>query len=93
MKLVYCPVCHDIRKLHFSSVVCLCGKSGGFYHEDGLNATITGKAIPLGFANSTFVGALAYRPEEGGGTEFTAFVIPKKCPTIVENPDYTVEMI
>ena len=91
MKLIYCPDCHDIRKLQFGSVVCHCGHSGGWYHEDGLNATITGKAIPLGFANRTFVKALANRPEEGMGEEFTAFVIQKKCPTIKENPHFEVD--
>lgn len=92
MKLVYCPACGDIFKLAFGSQVCFCGLSGGFYHEDGLNATVTGQAIPIGIANSTFVKALANRPEEGMGEEFKAFVIPKKCPTVTENPDFRLDI-
>ena len=85
MKLIYCSRCNDIVKLRHDKVrVCFCGRSGGWYHKDGLTATITGDAIPLGFNNSAFVKALANRPEEGMGEEFTAFVIQKKCPTIEE---------
>jgi len=91
MKLIYCPHCHDIRKLHHRSIVCICGRSGGFYHEDGLHAEITGSAIPLGINGSTFVKALANRPKEGMGEEFAAFVIPKKCPTVTENKYFEVD--
>lgn len=91
MKMIYCPHCHDVRKLHQGgSIACICGRSGGFYIDD-LNAEITGSAIPLGVNNRTFVKALANRPAEGEGEEFTAFVIAKKCPTVKENPYYEVD--
>lgn len=83
MKLLLCPSCQDVRKLLKSRTTCQCGSSWGQY-TDGLNATIGGKAIPLGFANSTLVTALRNRPESGDGSRFTAFVIPKCVPTIRE---------
>jgi hypothetical protein len=45
-------------------------------------AQIGGKAIPLGIANSSLAKAVRNRPETGQGFEFTAFVIPRECPTI-----------
>lgn len=83
MKLIFCPSCHDVRKLRSeTSVVCKCGKSGGWYKSDGLHACITGLAVPVGFANGSFSRALNNRPKEGWGERFEAFVIPEECPTI-----------
>jgi len=50
---------------------------------NSLDAKIGGEAIPIGFANSNFEAALLLQPETGMGKEFTAFVIPKICPTIM----------
>lgn len=61
MKLIYCPECQDVRKLHKKWAACECGKSWGFYNEDGLHAVIGGKAVPLGFNNSSFAQALRHR--------------------------------
>jgi hypothetical protein len=82
MKLILCPVCQDVRKLRQTATTCQCGASWGYYEKDGLNATIGGKAIPLGFANSSLVAAIKNRPQEGWGERFEAFVIPVECPTI-----------
>lgn len=82
MKLIFCPVCHDVRKLNYKVVVCDCGASKGWYHNEHLHATIQGKAIPIGFANDSFVNALTKRPAEGLGKLFNAFVIPEDCPTV-----------
>ena len=84
MKLIYCPHCHDIRKLSYMLTSCECGHSFGQYNEDGLNAAYGGDAVPLGFANSSFVDALKNQPESGLGQCFEAFVIPKQCPTFVQ---------
>lgn len=81
MKLIFCTECHDIVKLTHSKRVCSCSQSWGRY-EDNINARIGGKAVPLGFANPSFVQALKSRPESGDGREFCAFVIPKVCPTV-----------
>lgn len=82
MKLLYCPKCSDVVKLgHNSPRTCVCRASGGRY-VDNLNAEIWGEAIPLGFANSSLMMALRAQPESGLGKEFTAFVIPRVCPTI-----------
>ena len=90
MKLLFCNSCRDIVKLHRTTRTCHCGESGGHYKEDGLNAIYYGPAVPLGFANSSFINALESQPEFGMGTTFTAFVIPKVCPTmeLVDSEDY-----
>jgi hypothetical protein len=83
MKLILCPDCHDIVRLRKVKVsFCECKQSWGNYEEDGLNAVIGGKAIPLGFANGSFAEALRNQPSSGMGERFEAFVIPKKCASI-----------
>lgn len=83
MKLLFCPHCHDIRRLFpDSTTTCRCGKSSGQYLADGVQARLRGDAIPLGILNSSFVAAIRDRPEEGLGERFEAFVIPVKCPTV-----------
>jgi len=84
MKLIYCPECHDVRKLDYPVTVCKCGASKGWYLNDGLHAMIQGAAIPLGIANRSFVTALDNRPESGMGECFEAFVIPHDCPTVTK---------
>lgn len=81
MKLIYCPECQDVQKLQHFKRECWCGQSWGRYVDD-LNAEIGGKAIPLGFANSTFAHALKYRCKTDVGSRFVAFVIEEECPTI-----------
>lgn len=81
MKLIFCPECQDVVKLAMTERRCECGLVAGRY-TDNLNAEINEAAIPLGIANSSLVGALRLRPDEGMGMEFTAFVIPRACPTI-----------
>lgn len=83
MKLIYCKKCHDVFKLDHELRYCKCYSCWGLYLDDGLNAVYKGRcAVPLGFANSTLVEAVHNQPKEGMGEEFTAFVIPKKCPTM-----------
>ena len=91
MKLLYCNTCRDIVKLYRTTRTCHCGATGGHYREDGLNAIYYGPAIPLGFANSSFRDARDNQPEFGMGTVYSAFVIPKVCPTMehVDLLDYT----
>lgn len=81
MKLIVCPKCSYVFGLKQEPLFCLCGKSGGEY-IDNLNAVIWGDAIPLGFANWSFIAALREQPESGMGKNFEAFVIPKVCPTV-----------
>jgi len=82
MKLIFCPSCRDVVTLQKYKRWCQCGKSYGSYAENGLNTVIGGEAIPLGFANLSFVHALRDRPKEGLERRFEAFVIPVKCPTV-----------
>jgi len=84
MKLIFCPTCWDVIKLRNEKVSCECGKSTGFYLEDGLHAEIGGEAIPIGFLNKSFVDAIQDRPQNGSGREFTAFIIPRECHTVKE---------
>lgn len=82
MKLIFCPICHDIVKLTMKvRRSCLCETSWGHYEEDGLNAIYGGQAVPLGFANSSFVNAVNNQPPLGLGKTFEAFVIPVECDT------------
>lgn len=83
MKLIFCPHCHDIKKLHVGTVTsCFCGKSSGKYLPDGVRVVLRGAAIPIGILNSSFVKAIKGRPETGLGSRFEAFVIPMECPTV-----------
>jgi hypothetical protein len=83
MKLLLCEECNDVIKLDYKVRYCKCRKTGGRYLQDGLKAEYWGEhAIPLGFANSSLVEAVNDQPENGQGRIFTAFVIPKQCPTM-----------
>ncbi len=83
MKLIYCPYCSDVVRLRKDKVkMCECGKCFGKYEEDGLNAIISDKSIPIGFANNSFVDALKSKPSPTFGTRFEAFVISKDATTI-----------
>jgi len=84
MKLILCPKCNDLFRLTHEFCKCECGASAGNY-TDNLNAVTYGKAIPIGFLNHSFVQAVLNQPESGMGKEFTAFVIPKSCPTITHS--------
>lgn len=90
MKLLYCNNCQDVFRLYKTTSTCLCSDSGGHYKTDGLNAIYYGPAVPLGFTNTSFVDAIRNQPEWGKGEPFTAFVIPKVCPTmeLVDLSDY-----
>lgn len=80
MKLIYCPKCDDVRKIHSRATRCKCQKSWGRYLPDGLHATYGGKAIPLGFDNPSFLEAI--KQQRGyTSSRFRAFVIQRECPT------------
>lgn len=81
MKLLFCPDCKDVKRLHFNKTYCKCKKSWGRYINE-IDAVINSNAIPLGFDNPSLAFALGLRPMEGRGRTFDAFVIPKKCQTI-----------
>ena len=69
MKLLFCRSCLTVHSLTTSPRSCDCGKSTGYY-IDSVNAVIKGPAVPLGFANSSFIQAINNK-----GTDFTAFTI------------------
>lgn len=82
MKLIYCPHCFDVVRLKTKLKKCDCGKCSGKYESDGLNATISEDAIPLGFANHSFMEAIKSTPSKDLGVRFDAFVICKDATTI-----------
>lgn len=87
MKLILCRKCNDVFKLDNKVRTCKCGCCSGRYLSDDYHAEYCGKeAIPIGFANSSLVKAVQNQPEEGRGEVFEAFIIPKKCPTMILNP-------
>lgn len=91
MKLIYCPHCHDVRKLAtdpYPPTFCACSKSYGTYATDGLHAVIGGAAVALGFSNKSLVQALNYHDAEPKISHtFEAFVIPSPCKTVKRMKD------
>lgn len=88
MKLILCKYCQDIvRPYPKETRYCKCGDVRvECLNELDIIVTATEEwAIPIGFNNTSFVRAVAGQPEEGMGKDFTAFVIPKKCSSIVWN--------
>lgn len=82
MKLIFCRACEDIIRLTRETRRCECARAGGYYGDNGVDATYWGTAVPLGFKNSDFQRAMLDQPERGMGERFEAFVIPKDCPTM-----------
>ena len=55
MKLLACPVCHDVLGLLGQEWrICLCGASGGQYNADLMTATVGGAARVFGVGNPFF---------------------------------------
>lgn len=98
MKLFCCGKCNEIFNLSITYKECAGGHGGGQY-VDNLNAKVWGdptRIFVLGFANTSFVGALRDQLHEGDrkdeffygghntpkGREFTAFVIPEAAGSV-----------
>lgn len=77
MKLILCPVCDDIVKLHRTMTECQCKKSWGWYKDDGWHAVIGGSSVAIGVDNHTLKHAIVNQPDSGEGLFFTAWVFPK----------------
>ena len=81
MKLLLCRNCGDVFSLSKNTKSCSCGETKGRY-IDNLNAWYSGiDALPLGFANNSFITAINNQPDSGWGKSFEAFVIEKDCET------------
>ncbi|MDW2879553.1 MULTISPECIES: hypothetical protein [Bacillaceae] len=84
MKLLLCLECNDIFSLNLKMKKCSCGKTKGQY-IDHLNAIYEGdSAMPIGISNPSLKVAVLKQPEMGMGKEFTAFTIPRNCPTFIK---------
>ena len=82
MKLIFCPKCQDVRKLHRAlakdPIRCLCGKSWGRYLDDEVMAEVGGKAVVLGIDNRDFERVYRTWQRTGGSYEFQAFTIDER---------------
>jgi hypothetical protein len=74
MKLIFCPKCQDVFKLHREMKFCHCKTVFGRYHEDGLHAIVSRHAIVLGFDNLSLAKAL----EEKLGVPLSKFDLRKE---------------
>lgn len=84
MKLLYCTSCSDVVGLTYPKErSCHCGACKGAY-SNPVDAWFTGPGVMIGFANNSFLHAVKNQPEEGQGYEFVAFVIPKKCDSVIK---------
>ncbi len=61
MKFVVCNKCMDWVKLCRKERTCVCGKSGGKYLKDDLNAVIWGPSFAVGVDNHQFTRAAKSR--------------------------------
>ena len=88
MKLLFCEECATVFNLARTPRTCDCGKCGGRYLPDGINAEYFGPAVVFGIDNTSFLRARAMQEvldHEGysaAGAPFDAFIIPANTPTI-----------
>src|SRR6187551_608686 len=58
MKLLMCEDCNSIFNLSRKWKQCECGKTGGKYLEDGINAIVSKDSISIAIGNGSFINAL-----------------------------------
>ena len=58
MKLLFCSLCKDVRKLDYVVVVCNCGAARGRYLADGWAAEVNSSALLFGLNNTSVKSAL-----------------------------------
>lgn len=63
MKFAVCVECLDWVKLGMEERFCRCGRTGGFYLPDGLNAVIWGPCFAVGVDNQKFMHAVVRRKD------------------------------
>ena len=64
MKFAVCSECLDWVKLGRQDRTCRCGKTGGFYLPDGVNARVWGPGFAVGVDNRTFHKAVVHRNDK-----------------------------
>jgi hypothetical protein len=88
VKLLLCKKCNHIFSLALQERICECKATKGRYIDEQ-NAEYSGEfAVPLGFTNTSLLGAINNQPQTGLGELFTAFVIPKDCSTFIYEQDF-----
>jgi hypothetical protein len=86
-ELILCAACRDLVSLiPGKQRRCLCGKSGGRYLADGLEAVVDGDCIVIGLNSDDLLAALDLRDLDVGRTEIEASVIPEDARTISRYP-------
>lgn len=78
MKLIFCPDCYDMRKLSTELTECACGRSHGQYDDDGICATIGGRAVAFGIHNNDVREALNMPQDEPATVRCWRFVSTSK---------------
>lgn len=75
MKILTCAACGDLVRLDLDERTCRCGKSGGYYTEDGLYAKYWGPSRMLGINNMEWEVSILYPPTQPYTQNFEWFVI------------------
>ncbi|HWY34505.1 MAG TPA: hypothetical protein VNX68_07655 [Nitrosopumilaceae archaeon] len=86
MKLLYCLSCQDVvRPLIGEERSCKCGLHTIIGQHDGITVSYTGeRCVIFGIHNTSFTQAVLNQPISGQGKDFTAFVLPIKCSTVIK---------
>ena len=79
MKLIFCPLCHDVIRLHASEHPrpCLCGRSWGRYRNLS-KADIGGAAVLLGISNVSLLKAVGDSTTTSTKLPIKAYVFPRQ---------------
>lgn len=89
IKLLFCPVCADVRKLDKKPEItnCKCGKSWGYYKEDGWYAVIAGAGMAIGLDNNSVAYAVRERLAGNGKSVYlNAWLMATNHKTIEYGP-------
>ena len=93
MKLIYCPVCNDMRGLNTRDakggfIFCSC-KSSWAKRQDNVNIELGGAGILIHIYNSTFENAVQGCPYKGQDSRqlFMSRILPVNSDCIIEMPN------
>jgi hypothetical protein len=84
MKLLFCPLCKDVRALRSKPCTCSCGKSRGW--ASACTANITGEAKVLTFNLTSLHDAVWNSERDETCKDFHAYVVPETYNSVVKVP-------
>jgi len=88
VKLLFCPACDDVQKLRQEPEIttCECGKSWGFYKDDGWHAVI-GAGLAIGLDGNSLAYAIQERLDGNGRSVWlSAWLMAEDHKTIEYGP-------